>query len=637
MPESCLATAADHLVINEIQLSGQSADDEFIEIYNPTSETLNLSTWSLQYRGGESKSYSKKNFETNSLILPGDYFLIAHGNKYTSAVAFDMSWSQSLSSEGGTIFLVKNQTLLTGDTDGTDLVQDKVAYGKGSFLRPEKAPLSISPAAQKSLGRKNSGEDTNDNSSDFIIFDQTTPKAENILIPKEPKLYKLRLNEILPNPKESPESSYEYVEIYNFGEEPVDLSELFLKDKTSSKRLAGIINPGQYAVLSKTVSLSNSGETLALEDADKNIVSLVSYQDAREDVSYNFDGALWRWSRFLTPKNKNKFNHPPQLKIQRDKNFFVQTYGQMEVKTNDSDKDNLKITWDFGDGHKSYLKKTRHKYAKAGKYFVQITVFDGSEKVQEAFELEVKKYPESEIKIVKFKANPKGKDTDKKNGEEIYLKNKSSKKVNLKNWSLATGTKKLVNHPITKDFIIPPGKTKKLTRKYSLFTLPNKKGKVELRYPNGEVAARVKYDKKKESIQEEEVYELYGKDWKWNAPNKEVPTEENTLLKNSPTFKENPEAINLETKLEVSEEEISLNLGNYSTENKLAWAEIGFWPALQNPSQNQEVSGVVLGAFATPSEFKEPTEVKPLKLFEKFFQKSNSILNFLLNQFSRLI
>ncbi|MBU2028392.1 lamin tail domain-containing protein, partial [Patescibacteria group bacterium] len=232
--------------------------------------------------------------------------------------------------------------------------------------------------------------------------------------------------------------------------------------------------------------------------------------------------------------------------------------------------------------------------------------------------------------IVKIKANPKGKDTDKTNGEELYLKNTSKKKVNLKTWSLATGSKTLYNHPITKDFVIKPGKTKKITRKYSLFTLNNKKGVIELRYPNGEVASRVKYDKKKESVKDDEVYELTGKKWQWIVPPEEILTEEIIPA-------ENPGDINLEIELEISNEELSLNLGKYSSENKLALIESSFAPARKNLLQSRENPGIVLGAFSTRGEIRKPVEIKSTTSWNKALQKSNQFFNLLINRIVHLI
>ena len=121
------------------------------------------------------------------------------------------------------------------------------------------------------------------------------------------------------------------------------------------------------------------------------------------------------------------------------------------------------------------------------------------------------------MRIVAINANPVGKDTE---GESIMVENKSKKKINLNGWSVATGskTKKLSNHPIKDDLEVKPGKTGKITRDVCALTLNNKKGVVELRYPDGSEAHAVKYKKEgKETIEEGEVYEKKGEKWSWRT------------------------------------------------------------------------------------------------------------------------
>jgi len=70
---------ADGLVISEIQVKGSSylgnlANDEFIELYNPTDYDIDLSDWSIQYRGSGSVSLKKRILLVEILFLLKDIF-----------------------------------------------------------------------------------------------------------------------------------------------------------------------------------------------------------------------------------------------------------------------------------------------------------------------------------------------------------------------------------------------------------------------------------------------------------------------------------------------------------------------------------------------------------------------------------
>ncbi|MDZ4385141.1 MAG: PKD domain-containing protein, partial [Candidatus Moranbacteria bacterium] len=255
---------------------------------------------------------------------------------------------------------------------------------------------------------------------------------------------------------------------------------------------------------------------------DGKTISTIDYKSAKQNISYNFDGKNWRWSKFLTPGAENIFNNLPQVKDEVPEKVYVNTYAEFSAKGSDKDKDNLKYTWDFGDGHKSYLQKTRHKYEKTGEYKVTLKVSDGSEDKIDTFKIEVEKFPKLDVKIISLSPNPDGADTG---AEFLNIKNNTKKKINLKNWSIASGTKTLSNHPITEDFFIKDGKTAKITYAVSKFTLPNTKGKIELRYPNGKTASHVSYGDKKKSVAEGATYVKTKSGWKWNIPAVITPAE----------------------------------------------------------------------------------------------------------------
>jgi len=188
-------TKAENLVISELAVQGlNGANDEFIELYNPIDQAIDLDNWSIQYRGSEANAFEKKNFITGSSTPAYGYFLIANSS-YDGQTTADMSHNSfQLSSVGGTIFLVNNQTLLTSATSSS--IVDKIAYGSGTYLFPEGTEFNLVPEAEQSLERKatptstaellaiggahhwlGNSWDTNNNSQDFVL--QTQPNPQN--------------------------------------------------------------------------------------------------------------------------------------------------------------------------------------------------------------------------------------------------------------------------------------------------------------------------------------------------------------------------------------------------------------------------------------------------------------------------
>ena len=201
---SVLGVLADHVVISEIQIAGDGttpANDEFIELYNPTNDAIDMSGWSIQIES-ISGAFDKKNFEALASIPAHGYFLIAHDD-YNGSPDADMSHSSfTLSSTGTTVFLVNDQLLLTTG-DETSIV-DKVAIGS-SALDPEGTAFTPIPGSEASIERKanasstplsmgsggadetaGNGEDTDDNSADFITRESSDPQNSASAIEEQP-------------------------------------------------------------------------------------------------------------------------------------------------------------------------------------------------------------------------------------------------------------------------------------------------------------------------------------------------------------------------------------------------------------------------------------------------------------------
>ncbi len=508
------------IIINELMWMGMgsSTSDEWLELKNTTAKLINLDECQT-VKVIDDKEIIVTASLKDQTISPKDYFVISYKTRDDSKINTDTHKALSyLSLSNTTLRLILKCSGNIIDTAG----DGKIPFaGENSLIKKsmERNDIFTDGAMKYSWHTCSVAENIDANTTDCA-----TPGAENSKlaekIPESPKVYsdKIQITELFPNPFQA--QYEEYIELYNGTAEKVDLAGWTLHDASKTGKytfpVGFLIKAKEYLAIFKKdfkFALNNSGdERVTLFDPNGKEVSKALYDGSKRNLSYNFDGNRWRWSKFLTPGAENILNSEPYGTLKIDDDVYENVYANFSISTGDSDGDSVKVTWDFGDGHKSYLLKTRHKYLATGKYLASVKLTDGSEETLKEFEVEVQKIPHPKVALVAVKANPKGKDSE---FETLTIKNNSKKKINLKGWSIATGTKKLANHPIKESVVIKKGKAKEITRQVSSFSLNNKKAKVELRYPDGKIASKLKYDHGKVSIAEDEVYEKTKGGWVW--------------------------------------------------------------------------------------------------------------------------
>lgn len=485
IPLDAMAT----VIMSEVQISGTKASDEFVEIYNTGSGAVNLSGWSLRRKSASDTTAtgsSLKTFTSSHVIPAHGYFLWANSAGIYQDHA-DTTTGSSLSD---------NNSLALYDNGG--VLVDSLTWGAGHAL-PYSPTQFGNPGESESFARDlgtltwseiNSITPTNAKGE---VFKDTSGTAETGSSP-----YKILINEVLPNPKEKSDAG-EFIELYNPGSDSVGLSGWEIRDATATGKYTfpdatNIPALGYLVITDKefSLSLNNSNETLSLWDKEKRLVHRVQYEKTKEGVSLNLVSGNLRGARKPTPGASNSENADPTTKERVPKKGYRGFATEFRGRGKDSDGDKLKFTWDFGDGHKSYKENTLHTYLKSGRYTITLSTDDGIDTTQEKFEIKIEKYQPPKVRIVSFIPNPKGNDSD---FEWIEIENREKREVNLKDFSIATGTKKksIANHPIREDFIIPPKSVKRLTREHSLFTLGNERGHIELRAPDGKALQHLKY------------------------------------------------------------------------------------------------------------------------------------------------
>lgn len=159
------------LKINELQGMGlNGGDEEFVEIFNPTSGAVDLAGWSLVYRSS-SVTPERVVFTFSSGSIPaGGFFTVCglvcppEANVGAGLVMVDLSLPAI---SGG-----------VGLRDANGVLVDALGYGASSGLAEgSRAP---DPPMGKSISRIPDGFDTDDNSADFRVTSTPTPGSANV-------------------------------------------------------------------------------------------------------------------------------------------------------------------------------------------------------------------------------------------------------------------------------------------------------------------------------------------------------------------------------------------------------------------------------------------------------------------------
>lgn len=147
--------------------SGATYKNDFIELFNRGTATVDLTGWSVQYASSTGSSWTVTNLFGS--IAPGHYYLIqeAAGTGGTTALpAPDATGTIAMSGTAGKVALVSNTTALTG-TCPTENIVDFVGFGTTANCYEGAGPTPA-PSNSTSVSRANNGcTDANDNATDF--------------------------------------------------------------------------------------------------------------------------------------------------------------------------------------------------------------------------------------------------------------------------------------------------------------------------------------------------------------------------------------------------------------------------------------------------------------------------------------
>jgi DNA/RNA endonuclease YhcR with UshA esterase domain len=325
LPKTVLGQEVNHLVISEVQITGGpgKTDHDFVEIYNPTSNPIDLKGYRLVKRSAKGTSdVTIKSWTSSIFIPPHSYYLWANSNYQTIPITPDATTTDTLSENNG--------IALRYGPENTGTIIDSLAWGEANnFIEGNVFPQN--PQANQSLERKPGNpqgnyQDTDNNAFDFFL--QTTPNPQNSQSPPQPPLSQqppsspsqnlicgnglceegedenncpsdcppslppfspssslpfalpgdIVINEFLPNPSHPEEK--EWIELFNKTDNNFDLTDWKIYDGTNKEiaPLSGNILAKSFLVLElSSARLNNGGDIIILKNNQGTIIDQVTY------------------------------------------------------------------------------------------------------------------------------------------------------------------------------------------------------------------------------------------------------------------------------------------------------------------------------------------------------------------------
>lgn len=166
-----LAAPGD-VVISQVYGGGGNTNatlkNDFIELFNRSSEAVDLSAWSVQYASTNGNSWQVTRL--TGTIQPGQYYLVQEaagtgGN--TSLPQPEVTGSIPMAGGAGKVALVSSQTALSGTNPSSGALQDVVGYGSGTNFYEGSGPTGTLSATLAALRADGGCTDNNNNAADF--------------------------------------------------------------------------------------------------------------------------------------------------------------------------------------------------------------------------------------------------------------------------------------------------------------------------------------------------------------------------------------------------------------------------------------------------------------------------------------
>ncbi len=190
-----LTVQEPHVTISQVYGGGGNASatftNDFVELFNPHCNTVDLTGWSLQYTSAAGDGWEFTRQPIGGFIEPGQYYLIAlasGGATGSPLPAANINGDINMSATTGKVSLVNNFDPLEGTCPLGDVnIVDFVGYGTGATC--SETANAPAPSNTSSIFRKNGGATDNDNNQDDFVTAVPNPRRTAPIVEIGPAVF----------------------------------------------------------------------------------------------------------------------------------------------------------------------------------------------------------------------------------------------------------------------------------------------------------------------------------------------------------------------------------------------------------------------------------------------------------------
>lgn len=509
--------------INEIMPNPENGE-EWVELYNPTTNSLNLVGGSLC----DNRTPSCTIAATTGTIKGGGWIVVpVIGNKLnntgdsvvlrnpSSTVVDEINYSG--------VLIPKEGQALARKKDGTDSDSNNdwsiTTHPTQGIANIISLPLPPGSGGQPPQVQYNQSQT------------QTQPSSQNRFPPTifATTSAKVVINELYPNPP-GVDANEEFIEIKNISDQIISLEGWQLRNSSKTFVLSGEIKPGEiqsWLFKETNIVLKNTAaEEIYLINEGGVVVSVVKYLLSREGESYGrTQSGEWQWTRIVTLGEENDFSFVEKNNIQETNkediiwNFSIPDYVEVGKEvflsasgTVDMRGGELLYWWKIGTTTVLFGETVPHIFASSGLYTVTVVVSSSAgTSEQKDFSIPVGVDGVGgpiEIVLSEVFVDPIGDE----NGEYIEIYNASNLGQDMGGWKLRTKDKKVFTVPSSTQLL--PNSFLVFYRSATKLNL-NKNGEVvELLAPTLDVVDAIVVPKS----QIGKSYSLIKEKWYWTEP-----------------------------------------------------------------------------------------------------------------------